>query len=69
MSMKVTLTKDLGMKQENNHKILILIELWRKTKQWHKKYEKCQFCRCHKNEEPEVTRSTQKNPEVTRNNQ
>ena len=28
----------------NNHKILILIELGRKTKQWHKEYEKYQGC-------------------------
>ena len=28
----------------NNHEILILIELWRKTKQWHKEYEKYQLC-------------------------
>ena len=28
----------------NNHEILILIEIWRKTKQWHKEYEKYQFC-------------------------
>ena len=28
----------------NNHRILILIKLWRKTKQWYKKYEKSQFC-------------------------
>ena len=28
----------------NNHEILILIELWIKTKQWHREYEKYQFC-------------------------
>ena len=28
----------------NNHEILILIELGRKTKQWHKEYEKYQCC-------------------------
>ena len=28
----------------NNHEILILIELGRKAKQWHKEYEKYQCC-------------------------
>ena len=38
---KLDLLKTLVWKQVwNNHGILILIDLWRKTKQWLKKYEK-----------------------------
>ena len=30
---------------QNNHGLLILtLELWKETKQWHKKYEKYHFC-------------------------
>ena len=33
MRAKLTLAKNFGMKKP-----------WRKSKQWHKKYKKCQFC-------------------------
>ena len=38
---KVTLCESYNW---NNHEIPILKELWRKTTQWHKEYEKYQFC-------------------------
>ena len=41
MRTKVTLYETYNW---NNHDILILIELGRKTKQWHKEYEKYQCC-------------------------
>ena len=41
MRTKVTLYEAYNW---NNHEILILIELGRKTKQWHKEYEKYQCC-------------------------
>ena len=41
MRTKVTLYESYNW---NNHEILILIELGRKTKQWHKEYEKYQCC-------------------------
>ena len=41
MRTKVTLYETYNW---NNHEILILIELGRKTKQWHKEYEKYQCC-------------------------
>ena len=43
---KLHLIKILVRKQvRNNHGLLILTpELWRKTKPWHKKYGKYQFC-------------------------
>ena len=41
MRTKVTLYESYNW---NNHEMLILIELGRKTKQWHKEYEKYQFC-------------------------
>ena len=41
MRMKVTLYETYNW---NNHETLILIELGRKTKQWHKEYEKYRKC-------------------------
>ena len=41
MRTKVTLYETYNW---NNHEILILTELGRKTKQWHKEYEKYQCC-------------------------
>ena len=41
MRTKVTLYETYNW---NNHEILILIELGRKTTQWHKEYEKYQCC-------------------------
>ena len=41
MRTKVTLYESYNW---NNHEMLILIELGRKTKQWHKEYEKYQCC-------------------------
>ena len=45
---KVTLTKKLGIKsryiRNSNGLPILALELWRKTKQWYKKYDKYQFC-------------------------
>ena len=47
MRAKVSLNKNFGIKaryiRNNNGLPILPLELWRKTKQWHKKYEKYQF--------------------------
>ena len=48
MRAKVTLNKNFGIKTgytwNNNGLPILTLELRRKTKLWHKKYEKYQFC-------------------------
>ena len=46
MRTKVTLCESYNFSMKtsaNNHEMLILIEFWKETKQWHKEYEKYQF--------------------------
>ena len=59
MSAKVTLTKTFGMKTRyiQNGLPFLTLELSRKTKQWHKKYDKYQFC----------TQRSPKNSIITKN--